>query len=157
MIVRSIDDALMERPACPVCGQTDNVYLMRTIQINGKSLVYWHCEACDRFASHPLPYLMVKTHLECLRYKYPEIAGIPSDIEQIRTKYDYRDGEPCFICGSHEGTEYHHFMPQKFRDNPIIAPHWTQWECCGVRLCRSCHEVWHDILAPMALLTNVRR
>lgn len=153
-LVDPIDGALMVRPACSICGQTDSVHLMRTIQINGNSLIYWHCQSCDRFASQPLPHFRVKTHLECLRYRYPEISHIASDIEEIPTKYDYRDGEPCVICGSHDGTEYNHFMPQAFRYDPDIAPYWTQWERCGVQMCRNCHEKWHGKVAPMMLLAG---
>jgi len=147
------DATLIARPACSNCGQTGSVHLMRTIQVNGKSLVYWHCEACDKFASQPLPHASVLRLLEYLRYRWPERA-IPASIDEIRTRHDYREGEPCFACGETVGTEYHHFLPQAFRHDPRVAPNWERWERCGVNLCRPCHELWHELVAPMSLLAG---
>lgn len=145
---------LMRRPECPKCGQTGSVHLMRTIQINGNNLVKWHCEACEKFASNPLPHEAVLIYLEYLRQCLPERREIPSTIEEISTKRDYRTGEPCLICGSMQGTEFHHFLPRVFRHDPRVAPHWETWQTCGVNLCRDCHELWHELVAPMALLAS---
>lgn len=152
--VEPTDPPLLVRPACPTCGQTGSVHLMRTVQVNGKSLVYWHCEACDKFASQPLPHDRVRQYLEFLRYRLPDRGDLPTDIDGIRTRYDYRESEPCFVCGSTAGTEYHHFLPATFRRDPRVAPNWSQWDLCGVRLCRPCHELWHELVAPMALLAG---
>lgn len=151
--VAPTDGFLLERPTCSGCEQTGSVHLMRTVQINGNSLVYWHCEACEKFASHPLPHARVLHYLEFLRYRFPE-RNIPSSIDEIRTRVDNRAQEPCYVCGCTSGTEYHHFMPQVFRHDARVAIHWQQWASCGVRLCRDCHELWHELVAPMALLAN---
>lgn len=153
--VDPIDATLLIRPACPACGQTGSVHLMRTIQVNGKSLVYWHCEGCDKFASQPLPHASVLRLLEYLHYRWPE-RNIPTAIDEIRTRHDYRDGEPCFICGTTQGTEFNHFLPQTFRHDPRVAPNWERWNRCGVNLCRDCHELWHELVAPMAMLAGAK-
>lgn len=147
------DPSLLTRPACPVCGQTGSVHLMRTIQVNGKSLVYWHCEPCDKFASQPLPHASVLHMLEYLRYRWPG-QSFPDTIEGIRTRHDYREDEPCFVCGCTKGTEWHHFLPQTFRHDPRVAPNWDKWNLCGINLCRPCHELWHELIAPMSLLAS---
>lgn len=146
---------LIERPACPDCGQTGSVHLMRTVQVNGNSLVYWHCEPCEKHASNPLPHRSVLDYLEYLRQRLPDRTDIPATIEGIRTKYDYRESETCFACGSTQGTEFHHFMPKAFKDDSRVAPNWQRWNHCGVRLCRQCHELWHELIAPMDLLAGV--
>lgn len=151
--VKPLDKSLLERPACSTCEQTGSVHLMRTIQINGNSLVKWHCEKCEKFVSQSLPHPMVLHYLAYLRQRYPEKA-VPSTIEEIGTRYDYREGEPCYICGAIKGTEFHHFFPQTFRHDPRVAPNWDRWATCGVRLCRPCHELWHELVAPMDLLAS---
>lgn len=155
--VKPVGFYLLERPACSKCEQTGSVHLMRTVQINGNSLVYWHCKDCDKFVTQALPHKAVLDYLEYLRVRMPHRTDIPSTIDGIRTKYDYRDGEPCYICGRTDGTEYHHFMPSVFRHDPRVAPHWNQWNECGVRLCREHHELWHNLVAPMAMLAGVAK
>lgn len=152
--VKPTDPYLLERPACPDCGQTGNVHLLRTVQINGNSLVKWHCETCEKFASQALPHARVLHYFSYLRQRYPE-RNIPTSIDDIQTAIDFREGEPCYICGAVRGTEFHHFLPQTFRHNPRVAPNWETWQTCGVRLCRPCHELWHELVAPMALLAGV--
>lgn len=151
--IEPLDKTLLARPACKVCRQTGSVHLMRTIQINGSSLIYWHCETCEKYASQPLPHQRVLHFLAYLRQRWPE-RNIPSTIDEIRTRYDYREDEPCFVCGSIQGTEFHHFLPQAFRHDPRVSPNWERWSTCGVRLCRSCHELWHELVAPMDLLAS---
>ncbi len=153
--VKPADPLLIERPACPKCGQTGSVHLMRTIQINGNSLVYWQCETCDQFASQPISHKSVLRYLEYLRFRMPHRDDIPTSIEDIRTNYDYRESEPCFVCGSTHGTEYHHLLPAAFKNDPRVAPHWQRWDLCGVRLCRMHHELWHELVAPMDWLATV--
>lgn len=152
--VKPIDPLLIERPACAHCGQTDSVHLMRTVQINGNSLVYWQCDACERRTSQNIAHPAVLRYLEYLRYRYPKRADIPTQIEDIRTGYDFREEEPCFVCGSTHGTEYHHLLPAAFKYDPRVMPHWEQWDLCGVRLCRTCHELWHELVAPMDWLAS---
>lgn len=153
--VKPIDPLLMERPACPTCGQTGSVHLIRNIQINGNLLIYWHCDSCERRASSALGHQRVLRYLEYLRYRLPHRDDIPTKLEDIRTGYDHRGDEPCFVCGSMNGTEYHHMMPFAFCNDPRVAPNWSQWEQCGVRLCRVCHELWHELVAPMDWLATV--
>lgn len=154
--VKPADPLLLERPACAHCGQTDSVHLMRTVQINGNSLIYWHCDDCDRRTSQNIAHPTILRYLEFLRYRFPEREDIPTQIEDIRTGYDFREEEPCFVCGSTAGTEYHHLLPAVFKDDPRVAPHWGQWNLCGVRLCREHHELWHELVAPMSLLAGRR-
>jgi len=96
----------------------------------------------------------VTNYLDFLRYLFPDRTDIPVLIVDIHTRYDYRESEPCFICGSTQGTEYHHFLPATFRNDPRIAPNWEQWDKCGIRLCRPCHELWHELIAPMSVLAG---
>lgn len=153
--VAPTDPFLLQRPTCADCGQTGSVHLMRTVQINGNSLVYWHCEACGKYASQPLPHARVLHYFKFLQYRFPERA-IPASIEDIRTRIDYRADEPCYVCGCVKGTEYHHFLPRVFRTDPRIEPNWERWNSCGVRLCRDCHELWHQLIAPMDLLASAK-
>ena len=144
------------RKECPGCLSKADVHLMRTVQTNGKSLVYWHCDGCDRRISKSLSHPNVNRYLDYLRMRYPD-REFPADVEDIRVQTDYRDGEPCFVCSRHDtGTEYHHFMPQAFKDDPRVAPNWERWEMCGVRLCRACHELWHEKVAPMHELARMK-
>lgn len=147
------DTTLLQRPACRHCEQTGSVHLMRTVQVNGNSLVYWHCESCDKFASQPLPHASVLHLLDYLHYRWPDRV-IPATIDEIRTRHDYRQSEPCFVCGSTGGTEFHHFLPRTFRSDSRVSPNWERWNRCGVNLCRSCHELWHELVAPMSLLAG---
>lgn len=151
--VKPLDKFLLDRPTCSTCEQTGSVHLIRNVQINGNSLVKWHCETCDKFVSQSLPHPRVLHYLAYLRQRYPE-RSIPSTIEEINTRNDYRESDPCFVCGATKGTEYHHFLPQTFRHDPRVAPNWEQWAACGVRLCRDCHELWHELVAPMDLLAS---
>ena len=154
--VKPADPLLLERPACAHCGQTDSVHLIRNIQINGNSLIYWHCDDCDKRTSQALSHQSVLRYLQFIRYRRPDLTNIPTAIADIRTGYDHRASEPCFVCGSMNGTEYHHFLPFAFYDDPRVKPNWRQWDQCGVRLCRPCHELWHELVAPMTWLASVR-
>lgn len=151
-----VRNVLYARKECPGCGALGHVHLMQTVQISGERLVYWHCDHCDRRVSNSLPHPDVRRYLAYLSYRYPD-RQFPSDIEDIRINSDFRDGEPCFVCSQHTtGTEYHHFMPQVFKDHPEVAPNWERWEMCGIRLCRTCHKLWHELVAPMHELARAK-
>ena len=146
------------RPACAHCGQTESVQLVRTVQMNCESLVYWWCHACERrtVKSSGLNYKHpdVLRYLAYVRVRWPNRQH-PAGIDDVPVLFDNRTQEPCAVCGEHGGVEYHHFMPQAFRNHLDVAPYWQAWDKQGAYLCRDHHVLWHKLVAPMHMLAGV--
>lgn len=106
---------------CAACNQPAR--LVKGYASNGALRVWWHCDACDKNAVRPG---------FCVK-----LAGSPDSLPLM---YDYRTtAEPCVVCGSTAGTEYHHFAPRH-----IFGDDADKWP--GAYLCRICHMLWHKTM-----------
>lgn len=66
-------------------------------------------------------------------------AGLP--LEEIPLWVDYtKQNPPCYVCGSQEGTELHHFAPRHIF--PDEAELWPKEYLCAVH-----HRQWHETIA----------
>ena len=100
---------------------SDQVIRGKRIISNGTYQVIDYCIRCMCNAN--------KTHI--LSHKQVE------DLGDLPILGDYaKDAPPCDICGSRDGTEYHHWAVRHiFKDDA------DQWP--GAFLCRSHHSEWH--------------
>jgi len=88
---------------------------------NGTYQVIDYCLDCKRNANG--------THI--ISHKQIE------DIESLPLLQDYTTtAAPCDVCGSHDGTEYHHWAVRH-----IFGDDADQWP--GAFLCRTHHMEWH--------------
>jgi hypothetical protein len=130
--------------------------MCRQVKSNGDVQVAWYCLKCERWVKDGqrlwLPHVLVK---EFLQYWSTVRAAdhLPSTIDQLPLVRDYTGFEPCVICGA-KASEYHHFMPQVFRNDPDIAPEWARWNECGAHLCPTHHKLWHERVAPLHALAG---
>lgn len=147
---------LLNRELCPECGDRRDIHLSRTIQVNGNVLVFWFCHSCRIRVGSNIPHYIVEQHLRDLSLsKVPRARYAPKSLDELPLVIDYRDSEPCVICGYQGGTEYHHFLPKKFKTDPRVSPFWKQWDACGCRLCQEHHRLWHDLVCPLDFLAQI--
>lgn len=150
--------AFVPKPACTKCGERRAVKLVRKISAGGQTFVAWFCHDCQRHATPPeywLAHAQVERFLQYLAARYPN-KDYPRTIDDIPLLNDYSGEQHCFICGR-PGAQYHHLMPQAFRDHPDVAPDWPEWDKVGVFLCLHHHQVWHNLVAPLAALATVKK
>lgn len=54
---------------------------------------------------------------------------------------DGKSGVPCEVCGSTDGTEWHHWAPRH-----LFGDEAESWPMGA--LCRMCHRRWHAVVTP---------
>lgn len=154
----SAPPGLLKRPVCPECDSRQTVSLYRVTAANGHTHIAWHCDNCQRYVKDGtrlwLPTLLVEEFLNYWRLRLPD-ADVPENINAIPV-LSAHVGEPCAICGA-TATEYNHFMPQAFKSDPDIQGEWYEWDKLGAWLCDKHHKVWHAKVAPLQLLSQVKR
>jgi hypothetical protein len=127
--------------------------------VNGHEHVVWYCKQCERYVKDGsrlwLPSKMVIEFLAYWSTRLPD-RNLPSAIGELPLIKDHGGGEPCAICGA-TATEYNHFMPQAFKGDPDIAPEWSEWDRLGAWLCDRHHRLWHDKVAPLQALAQMKR
>lgn len=95
--------------------------LFRQINSNGAHVAVERCRLCGRNPNKGKPFLSKK--------------DIPN-FDELPLLVDYsKQSEPCVVCGSKDGSEYHHFAPRHLFDNADEWP--TGW------LCMKHHNEWH--------------
>jgi hypothetical protein len=74
--------------------------------------------------------------------KHPFYNKADFDLTKLQIWEDYRQrSEPCAVCKSRNGSEYHHFAPRHlFGDDADMWP--------GAWLCKEHHDQWHNIVTP---------
>ena len=109
------------------CPRNSRHFVCRAKKISssGVVMVFDYCKDCNR---------RVKTNGRT--WINHAIAG---DIESYPLMDDYQSkyGEPCCICGSLDGTQYHHFAPHN-----VFPNEYDSWP--GDFLCLKHHNYWHD-------------
>lgn len=151
------DPLVLRKPTCHYCDNRASVKLVKQVFVNGTTHVSWFCIDCEQIAviGQPfLPQLQVVRTLEYYAARFPERV-YPRSIDDLPCIHDASSQRHCDICGS-PGAEYHHFMPQVFASDPLVAPDWKVWREIGIYLCRRHHSVWHDLVAPLSALSKVR-
>lgn len=72
-------------------------------------------------------------------------AGVDLAVIPIERDYSAEDmAEPCVVCGSRIGVEFHHFAPQTYRayfSDPVGD--WPVLPLCGYH-----HDEWHRVVTP---------
>jgi hypothetical protein len=150
---------LLQRPSCAQCGSRKTVKLYRVIAANGVNRIVWYCVNCQCYAKDGnrlwLPNPLVSEFLAYWIARAPDL-NIPTSIGEVPLLKDNTGDEPCAICGA-AATEYNHFMPQVFKNDPDIASDWTEWDRLGAWLCDKHHKLWHVKVAPLTALARVRQ
>lgn len=151
---------MLERPACPDCGSKQSVRLHRVTAANGHEHIAWYCMICSRYAKDSLnrmwlPNKLVAEFLDYWNIRLPD-GNVPISIAALPLLKDNTGGDPCAICGA-AATEYNHFMPQAFKDDPDVAPEWSEWDKLGAWLCEYHHRLWHAKIAPLWALAQAKR
>lgn len=150
---------LLDKPHCSKCDGFKVVKLMRVTAANGHNHVVWYCTSCGQYVKDGkrlwLPSRLVSEFLTYWSTRLSE-RNLPSTIDELPQLKDYTGQEPCAICGV-TATEYNHFMPQVFRDDPDIATDWAEWDKMGAWLCDYHHRLWHSKVAPLTALSQVKR
>lgn len=150
--------ALLERPPCPECQSKKTVQLFRVTATNGHDHIVWYCKQCERYVKDGkrlwLPNKLVVEFLDYWNLRIPN-GAVPSGIDALPLLKDHA-GEPCAICGDN-ASEYNHFMPQAFKDDPEIVAEWSEWDKLGAWLCDRHHKLWHAKVAPLHALSKTRR
>lgn len=124
-----------EKPIqCERCG-AKIIKLRRVIIANGASQIRWYCITCNK------PALKVVKNLP---HDYVnKIINGHGSIDDIPIAKDNRNETTiCIVCGANS-SEYHHWLPQCFRD---VVPNHESWP--GDNLCKSCHDIWHETVTP---------
>lgn len=151
---------LLLRPTCLTCDSQKTVRLMRVTAANGHDHIVWYCTKCQHYVKDGnrlwLPTALVSEFLTYWSARLPENSSLPSTIEELPLLKDHSGGDPCAICGA-TATEYNHFMPQAFKDDPDIALDWAEWDRLGAWLCDRHHKLWHAKVAPLQALAQVKR
>jgi hypothetical protein len=150
---------LLERPTCATCEGQATVRLFRVVAANGHDHVVWYCKACERYVKDGnrlwLPARMVEEFLAYWNTRLPE-SNLPKSISTLPLLKEHTGGDPCAICGA-TATEYNHYMPQAFKDDPDIFADWPEWDRQGAWLCDRHHRLWHAKVAPLQALAQAKR
>lgn len=130
------------------------------IASNGAEHVVWYCTSCQRYVKDDIKrlWLPIKLVAEFIDYwhavsEQPHLAKAIAELPLLK---QHENGEPCAICGD-TATEYNHFMPQAFKDDPDIALEWEIWDKLGAWLCDKHHKLWHAKVAPLTALAQTKR
>jgi hypothetical protein len=131
----------MQPPVCRHCGSDKQVKLRRRINGNGSTAVIWFCLACNKGAEMNEPAI---AHDKVRKF----LAEYGKTIDDLKSVTDYTtQSQPCVICGAPD-TEFNHWLPQMFAEQPEIKPEWDVWANVGAPLCRHHHALWHRIVTP---------
>lgn len=128
----------MKPPKCVLCGPQSEVKLRRIVNAASVSMFAWYCLHCKSWVETPVRYFKHDVIL-------PALAKQGAQADDIPIVADYR--LQCQICG-HVGAEYHHWLPQMFKEHPDITQQWPTWEQQGINLCKYHHDLWHDLVTP---------
>lgn len=133
---------MIEKPKkCERCGAKNTAKIRRIVIANGASQYRWYCSACGK-TIHTAIKNLKKKDVEWLLKPFIESGKIKS-LDDITIVRDNRnESTQCVVCGSMSG-EYHHWLPQCFRD---IVPNFDDWPAS--QLCKPCHDFWHEIVTP---------
>ena len=141
---------MLQKPTCPTCQGFKTVKLYRVTAANGHDHVAWYCNNCERYVKDGnrlwLPNALVSEFVAYWSTRLPD-SNLPSTIDALPLLRDHTGGEPCAICGA-TATEYNHFMPQAFKDDPDVVDEWREWDKLGAWLCDTHHKLWHAKVAP---------
>lgn len=122
------------RPVCAHCSGT-RVLLRRRINADGSAHIAWRCLDCNRWAENPPKWM---GHKEIVA----KLARWKATLEDVPIIEDYRDRQPCCICG--EPGQYHHWSPQALHGQ--FGDDWYKWP--GAYLCPFHHRLWHRVVTP---------
>ena len=105
---------------CPYCGGPVKLY--RQINSSGAQVAVERCEVCRRPPVKGRPFISKKS---------------VENYDSLPIFSDYREtAEPCAVCGSTEGTEYHHYSPRHLFGGD--ADKWPTGYLCPAH-----HREWH--------------
>lgn len=120
--------------SCAHCG-SKSIILRRQIKADGSCHFGWRCLDCNRWAENP-PRWIGHRELE------KRLARQGAQLDDIPVVDDYRDRQPCCICGA--PGQYHHWSPQALRGQ--FGNDWYKWP--GAYLCPAHHLLWHRVVTP---------
>lgn len=114
------------------CAHLSGSELGLLITRSGSTQIRRFCRDCERPETFSIP------------RKALEMDGV--DVGALPVMLDHREDKwanpPCERCGSHLGTEYHHWAP-KHLFGAVEHHYWP-----GSYLCRACHDRWHNVVTP---------
>jgi hypothetical protein len=112
--------------ACCTKDPAHRTFRAKRFISNGAIQVYDFCRDCNR---------IIHTH-QGLYIPHPQAGNIDAlpVLEDMRKQAD-----PCVVCGSTDGSEYHHWAPAN-----IFGIESERYP--GNYLCRTCHSHWHKTM-----------
>lgn len=111
--------------SCTKCGSNQISFGVH-INYSGATTVIARCDKCGRNPDAKKPFYNVKDF---------DIQSLPVFID------DRPNSEPCAVCGTRKGTQYHHFAPKHLFG--FDAEKWP-----GAYLCDEHHKEWHNKVTP---------
>lgn len=139
MKFKLVDSPVIIIKHCKYCKENVEALMAKSIKADGSIGLFWQCRECDHQLDDKYSNGIWIEH-KLAEIKLGKMGISIEDIPIAR----YSCGERCARCGN-RGTQRHHWAPQVlFKD----ADDWpTDY------LCKSCHELWHQIVDVKSLKT----
>lgn len=126
---------------CAFC-ESERMEIGQSWNIRGQVIHPWTCRDCGkvatRYASKAAAARWAEQHGILRIVKTSTLERIDAGMLDVN---ELEHMQPCEVCGDRGTTEIHHWAPwHLFPDDA------DQWPTS--RLCRTCHQRWHQVVTP---------